>query len=273
MHRGEATSQRPQRHFLLRRLHALTGVLPIGVFLVAHLFTNASALAGRRAFDHTVGAIQQTPALGAIELFGVLLPLAFHALYGIVIAFEARPNLRAYPFGRHWVFVLQRLTGFIALAFILFHLAQFRVPKLTGTLPWQRFYPALETVLSVPAMFALYVLGVTACVVHFAQGLWLSGNTWGLTATERSMRRSAVICTVFGVILWSVGVNTLVHFFARCGGVLPMPGLHREDGCRDADIVGQHQPFERRQTLYSTRGLSQTPARPAALADRSSVSL
>ncbi len=255
MDRGEPTSQR--RRFFLRRLHSLTGVAPVGVFLVAHLYTNASALAGRRAFDRAVGEIQSTPALGAVELFGVLLPLAFHALYGVVIALQARPNLRDYPYTRHWMFVLQRVTGFAALGFIVLHLAQFRLPKLTGSLPWTGFYPALERTLDAPGMFAVYLLGVTACVVHFANGLWLAGSTWGFTASERATRRSAVACVVFGALLWALGVNTLVHFFARCGGAIPLPGLRREDGCRDADVLGVAPAG--RETLYSASGFPQTP--------------
>ncbi|MEZ4411184.1 MAG: hypothetical protein R3A52_32595, partial [Polyangiales bacterium] len=222
-----------------------------------HLYTNAAALAGRRSFDRAVGEIQSIPALGAVELFGILLPLAFHALYGVVIALQARPNLRDYPYARHWMFVIQRVTGFVALAFILLHLAQFRVPKLTGSLPWQRFYPALEHILSAPGMFAVYLVGVTACVVHLANGLWLAGNTWGLTGSEKAMRRAAVVWVVFGALLWGLGVNTLVHFFARCGGVVPLPGLHREDGCRDADVLGVARGG--RETLYSASGFPQTP--------------
>jgi len=40
--------------FYLRRLHSLSGVLPVGVFLVEHLWTNATVLGGQRPFDEAV---------------------------------------------------------------------------------------------------------------------------------------------------------------------------------------------------------------------------
>lgn len=223
--------------FYLRRLHALSGVVPVGVFLVVHLWTNASALQGREAFTHAVGEIQRVPALGLVELFGIIVPLAFHAVYGVVIALRSSPNALRFGYGRNWMFVLQRVTGLVALAFIAVHLAEFRVPKLLGTLPWEGFYDRLAAHLAGPGTFALYVVGVTACVVHFAHGLWLAGNTWGFTGSERAMRRAAFTWAVLGVLLWALGVNTLLHFFYRCGGVLALPGARREAVCRDADVT------------------------------------
>ena len=61
------------RRFLLRRLHSLCGVLPIGAFLVVHLWTNLSAVRGRGAFRHAVGDIQAIPALPAIEVAASML--------------------------------------------------------------------------------------------------------------------------------------------------------------------------------------------------------
>ena len=35
-----------RHHYLLRRLHSLTGIMPIGMFLVMHLTTNSSIVWG-----------------------------------------------------------------------------------------------------------------------------------------------------------------------------------------------------------------------------------
>ena len=225
------------RRFLLRRLHSLCGVLPIGAFLVVHLWTNLSAVRGRGAFRHAVGDIQAIPALPAIEVAAILAPLAFHAFYGLVIAAQARFNVRGYGYQRNWLFVLQRVTGLVAFAFIVVHLGQFRVAKLMGSLRWEAFYDRLATLLGSPGMFVVYLLGVTASIFPFANGLWTATQTWGLASTPMALRRTGYAFAIVGVALWLVGVDTLLHFFYRCGGVLPWPGPSPESMCRDADMV------------------------------------
>ena len=37
--------------------------------------------------------------------------------------------------------------------------------------------------------------------------------------------------------LWRAGVHTLLHFFHRCGGVFPWPGMDRDALCREADML------------------------------------
>jgi succinate dehydrogenase / fumarate reductase cytochrome b subunit len=245
-------------HYPLRRLHSLSGVLPVGVFLVVHLWTNASATGGRASFDRAVGGIQAIPGLPFIELFGIALPIAFHALYGVWIALDARANVLRYPHHRNWMFALQRVTGFVAFGFIAFHVAQLRVPKATGALPWTRFYSALQTMLGEPGMFALYLVGVTACVVHFANGLWSFSQTWGIASSPRGSRLAARGALAVGVVLWALGLNTLLHFFWRCGGLLPPPAAQHERACRDPDLpAAENSPGD----PSPARGIS--PIRPA----------
>src|SRR2546423_14586621 len=56
-----------RNEFLLRRLHSLSGMVPVGAYMVIHLLTNASVLDGPAAFQrrglacHTVGG---RPPLG-----------------------------------------------------------------------------------------------------------------------------------------------------------------------------------------------------------------
>jgi succinate dehydrogenase/fumarate reductase cytochrome b subunit (b558 family) len=229
-----AEAHRQRRHFLLRRLHSLSGVVPVGIFLLTHLWTNARAVYGRDAFNHAVGEIQAMPLLAYVEVGGILLPLAFHAAYGLVIAAQGSSNVASYGYPRNWMYLLQRLTGVIAFAFIALHLWQYRVQKTLGAMHWQDFYGALGRDLAMPAMFAGYVVGLTASVFHFANGVWLFGNSWGLTTSARSMRRAATLCAVGGLALWALGFNTLLHFSYRCGGVLPMPEQPVERMCHDA---------------------------------------
>jgi succinate dehydrogenase/fumarate reductase cytochrome b subunit (b558 family) len=217
--------------FVLRRAHSLAGVVPLGIFLVEHLWTNASALYGRASFDAAVEQIQRLPGLVWLEAIGIGLPLTFHALYGIAIARRARPNAVHYPFTANWLFLLQRASGIVAFVFVLAHLWQFRFAKARGTLDASQMYAAISETFARPALFALYLLGITATVFHFANGLRTAGETWGLTATDRARKLAAGLSLTVGLALWALGVNTMYHFALRCGGVIPLPGFDRVALC------------------------------------------
>ncbi|MBP1611412.1 MAG: succinate dehydrogenase subunit, partial [Acidobacteria bacterium] len=69
-----------RQYFTLRRLQSLTGVVPVGVFLLEHWFTNAFALGGAAAYNEKVEFLRSLPYLFLLEVFGIFLPIAFHAV-------------------------------------------------------------------------------------------------------------------------------------------------------------------------------------------------
>ena len=209
----DAESRKNRRHFILRRLHSLSGIVPVGLFLVEHLWTNSKAVQGRVCFGNAVDEIVHLPFLPAIEIFGIFLPLAFHALYGVKLAFEAKPNVGAYGYGRNWMYVLQRITGLITLVFIVFHLKDFRIAKMLSTMTHQEFFPRLMDMLSTSRWRALfYELGVTASVFHFANGLRTFLFAWGITISPKSQRYAAWGSAALGATLWFLGTNTVLFF-------------------------------------------------------------
>ena len=213
----DAATRRNRRHFLMRRLHSLSGVVPVGLFLVEHLWTNSKAIQGRMCFGNAVEDIVRLPFLPLIEIFGIFLPLAFHALYGVKLAFESKQNVGTYGYGRNWMFVLQRVTGLITLVFLVFHLKDFRVAKLLGTMTHQEFFPRLMDALSTSRWKSLfYELGVTCSVFHFANGLRTFLFAWGVTVSARSQRWTTLGVAGLGAGLWFLGTNTVL-FFATGG--------------------------------------------------------
>ena len=70
---------------LARRLHTIAGAIVLGAFLVEHLLTNASVLGGAASFDRVVGSMQRWTYLGVFEVVFILLPLAYHAGYGLLL--------------------------------------------------------------------------------------------------------------------------------------------------------------------------------------------
>lgn len=203
--------------FWLRRLHSLSGVVPLAVFLLAHLWTNAAALWGQRSFDAAVARINALPGLILLEIFGIFVPLAFHAGYGIWLTRRARPNVVTYPFARNWGYVLQRVSGVAVLAFLLLHLWELRVQKWLFGMDTRSFYPVLASGLSstqwgIPWRALLYLGGLLATCVHFANGLFGFACTWGLVVSRRAQRRLFTISTALGVLTFVVGAGTVLHF-------------------------------------------------------------
>jgi succinate dehydrogenase/fumarate reductase cytochrome b subunit (b558 family) len=205
------------RGFWLRRLHSLSGVFPVGVFLVSHLWTNAKALGGQRAFDGAVRDIHHLPALPLIELFGIFLPLGFHAIYGVKLAFDRRrPNI-SYPYSKKWLYTLQRATGLIAFAFIVWHLWEFRFARLLGKMRPEAFYPTLaehlsSTTAGIPVAAVVYLVGIAASVAHFANGLSTFTFGWRICVTRRSQRVASVVFALVGIVVFLIGADTALFF-------------------------------------------------------------
>jgi succinate dehydrogenase/fumarate reductase cytochrome b subunit (b558 family) len=201
--------------FYLRRLHSLTGALPLGGFLAVHLWTNASVLAGAPAFQHAVDQIAEIPALAYVEVALILAPLTFHAVYGVWLARNARPNVAAYTFATHWAYVMQRITGVVTFAFVVFHLWQFWAQKVFYGMHHSAFYDGLVRSMSastwgIPWYALLYLVGVASTVFHFANGLATFCITWGLAASPRARSRVAWAATTVGTLLFLLGASSVI---------------------------------------------------------------
>ena len=217
---------RLSRTFVLRKLHQLTGIMPLGIFLLEHFYTNSKALAGQADFNNAVKDLQSIPYILLVEIGGIFIPLIYHAVYGLVITVEARPNNLHYPYARNWFYTIQRVTGVILFFFILFHVLNFRFGLMPGLNmisvadhPEQAFQVVAGEFRKLP-IFIVYLAGITATVWHLANGIWLFLVDWGIAIGERAQRLTGYACIGFGVLLLAVGINAAVAFI-RPGGLLP----------------------------------------------------
>ena len=216
---------RLSRTFILRKLHQLTGIMPLGFFLLEHFYTNSKALSGPADFNSAVRDLQSIPYILFVEIGGIFIPLIYHAVYGMVITVEARPNNLHYPYARNWFYTIQRMTGIILFFFIAFHVLNFRFGLIPGLNtvsvahhPEQSFNIVSGEFRRIP-IFIVYVIGITATVWHLANGIWLFLVDWGITIGERAQKISGYACLGFGIVLLAVGINAAVAFI-RPGGLL-----------------------------------------------------
>jgi succinate dehydrogenase / fumarate reductase cytochrome b subunit len=201
------------RHFLLRRLHSLLGLLPIGAFLVFHLWENSQSRLGAAYYNGTVVAnLQGMNYLPLLEIFVIALPLLFHAGYGLLIAAGAHPELRRYPYARNWLYWLQRASGVGILLFLLVHVGLTRFWALVEPAVRLDLHGHMQGLLTQPWMFAIYVIGLLLAVFHLANGLWAMGLVWGLTTSARAQRLSGYVCTGIGLLLAALGLHGLIGF-------------------------------------------------------------
>jgi len=213
------------RTFILRKLHQLSGIMPLGLFLLEHFYTNSKALTGAADFNNAVKDLQSIPYILFVEIGGIFIPLIYHAVYGLVITMEARPNNLNYPYPRNWFYLIQRITGVILFFFITFHVLNFRfglVPGLNTISVAHSPEMAFDIVsreFHMVSIFLIYMVGITATVWHLANGIWLFLVDWGITIGERAQRLTGYACIGFGIFLLLVGINAAVAFI-RPGGLL-----------------------------------------------------
>jgi len=185
------------------------GVIPVGVFLTQHLVVNNFATRGAEAFNKAAHFMELLPFRYALEIFVIFLPILYHAIYGLYIAFTAKNNATSYSYFRNWMFVFQRISGIVTLIFISWHVWETRIQALLGK---QVNYDMMADILSNPAMFGFYLVGVVSTIFHFANGLWTFCISWGITVSPRSQRISTYVTLAIFLGLSYVGVSALLAF-------------------------------------------------------------
>ena len=213
--------------YFAKKLFELSGFIPVGGFLIEHLYSNFQAVGpgGAERFNTVVKDLQTNPIIIFAEIGLIGLPLLYHAIYGIFIATQARPNVGTYGFMRNWLYLFQRITGVILLFYIGYHVWNTRLaPLLQPENPYLQIVDG-QPLVSASYMhnyfvsthfgiqvFWIYVVGIGCAVYHFANGLWNVGYHWGLTVSPRAQRWWGMACGLIGVTMLAVGLATLRAF-------------------------------------------------------------
>ena len=228
------------RHeFLIRRLHSLSGLIPIGGYLAFHLATNAAIIDGVGAYQHRADQIHRLgpSTILVLEWSVIFLPILFHLAVGMLIVCRGKRNLPHYSYVGNVRYTLQRATGVIATLFILWHVFHmhgwFRfewwVEWVARPLGGAKFDPAdavtaPEVIQSSWIIATLYGIGTLACVYHLANGIWTMGITWGVWTSPRAQRIANIPCMLAGVVLAFVGMAALYGMRTADLNAPPEPG-------------------------------------------------
>ena len=108
-------------HFFLRRLHSLTGVFPIGGFLLEHMFSNSFIIRGPEAYNKQIEFLMSLPYVPFIEISFIYVSYhVYHTkivniLYGTEVSYARMAQLMHDP-KIFWFYI-------IGLAAVMFHFA------------------------------------------------------------------------------------------------------------------------------------------------------
>ena len=213
-----------QHQFIIRRVHSLLGLIPVGAYLVFHLATNAAIIDGIEAYQHRADQIHRLgpTTILVLEWLFIFLPILFHGIIGMLIVARGERNVANYPYGGNVRYTLQRWTGVIAFFFILWHVFHMHgwlrgdwwIQSIAVPLGGHRFDPqdAYTAVLAIREswlVIVLYAIGVLASVYHLANGIWTMGITWGAWTSPHAQEWAKVPCLVFGLLLGFLGLGSL----------------------------------------------------------------
>lgn len=198
-----STIQKPY-HFLIRRVHSLLGLVPIGLFLMFHMFLNLTALGGAGLYDKVIGTMRNFPGIFIVELVVIFIPITVHAVYGIWVVYTGQSNILRYKYARNWFYIVQRVSGLYALMFMIMHVYLLRLHEAN--------FAVLSEFLSQPLGLTFYVLGVLCAIFHFVNGLWAFAITWGITVGPHSQKMWLYTLAAVFVLLSVIGLADISAF-------------------------------------------------------------
>ncbi|HZP43632.1 MAG TPA: succinate dehydrogenase [Candidatus Binatia bacterium] len=207
-----------RRDFVLRRLHSLSGIVPIGAYLVVHIFLeNSFILAGAARFDLVPKFFATLPGvlLLAVEICFLWGPILFHGLYGLVRVYNGELDTAV---RQDWVgaklYSLQRISGVVAFLFIGYHVWSTRIAYYLDPQNVEISYAFMHAKMTDPLVFTAYLVGVLAAVFHFTNGIWTFCVTWGITVGQRAQHAARALAMLFFVVMYGTAFAIIMAFRA-----------------------------------------------------------
>ena len=194
-----------------RRLHSITGLVPVGGFLAFHLYENSLAARGPQAYNEAARRLQQMPFALALEVLVIGAPLLYHGAYGLFLALGGGGGASRETRPGPVLGLLQRLTGVVVFAFIVFHLWTTRLVQIQDHGDLDLYFLVRSTIAN-PWLYAFYLAGILSATLHLSIGLWTFPDTWGLTPGPRLRRIAAFVSGVVFLVLSVIGVRAISAF-------------------------------------------------------------
>ncbi|MEZ0324313.1 MAG: hypothetical protein ACAH95_00260 [Fimbriimonas sp.] len=205
--------------FFWHKVHSLTGIVPVGFYMVQHLTLNSFSLGGAAKFDAVIGFFEGIPIhlLLLLEAVAIWIPLLFHAIYGLFITSRGEVNnyfTTKYKWSQARMYSFQRYSGIFLFFFLIYHVLTTTVNKyLTGN-PEVIKYAAWHENLTANGglLLIVYILGVFFASYHLAYGIWNFCIRWGITISDQAQLRVQKFSLVFFIAITLLGWAALAGF-------------------------------------------------------------
>jgi succinate dehydrogenase / fumarate reductase, cytochrome b subunit len=184
-------------------LMAVTGLGFIG-FLTGHLAGNLTIYGGKDAFNSYAAHLHSLGPLVTVVEWGLLVLALVHVFTGALLFYQnwsARPvryKVDRTRGGRTFGSATMPYTGFLILAFVIFHLLNFHFVDRTNTTIFEIVSGAFQS----PLYVALYVAAMVVVAVHVSHGFWSLFQTLGANHPKYMpivMAAAVAVSVIFGI--------------------------------------------------------------------------
>jgi len=201
-----APATRPDSSYLLRKLHSLSGIIPVGAFLAEHFWSNSAALVSAQKYNDVSQELQTIPFRPFVEWAAIFCRFVSRRVRHIHLATRQVERI-GLSLGRELalhVSAIHRIDRIcvhcVALVYrALAHARTFNVRVCGG-----RFVAS--------AVSHFFVIGIVASSFHLGVGIWNFLCKWGLAATVRAQRAAGQLGALIGVTFSIVGILIVISF-------------------------------------------------------------
>ncbi|MCS6955472.1 MAG: hypothetical protein NZM44_03880 [Candidatus Calescibacterium sp.] len=211
-------------YIVYKRIHSITGILFIGGFVIAHFINNTLAYNPKK-LNKLSKSIHKNPLFPLVEIFGIYIPLVSHIVIGLILLRKGKIDMRIKS-ETNYRYILQRISAYIILKTLLFHLITIRFNEYLPlsirrmfNIPHERdltyqkvnvwFTPPL-----LPIGYITYTFFITSIAYHLSNGFWTSAITWGLAKTyEKQVKLRKFSNFLFGTLfLWG---QLIIYLYSK----------------------------------------------------------
>lgn len=198
------------RSYYVRKLFRFFGLVPLTIYVVAHLYNNNISWQGAEAFNAHLASWRAMPYIVPLTILFLYMPLFWHLFVGIKIATETKPNNIRYGYFSNLKYLLQRLSGIGLALFIPAHIFKVKIEPIIENeiVDFKHMAEGLSEHLT----FAVYMLGILGVAYHVANGLWEASITWGWTANRKSQKAMVGVSMIVFLALGFLGFNAVRGF-------------------------------------------------------------